>query len=68
MAKKKLYRSDDDKIVAGIIGGLAEYFEVDSVLLRLFWILILVMTGFVPAIIVYLLALFVVPKRQSAAQ
>lgn len=63
MAKRKLYRSNDDKIVAGIIGGIAEYFDVDSVFLRVIWILILVFTGFIPAIIAYLLALLVVPRK-----
>lgn len=32
---KKLYRSRDDKIIAGVCGGLAEYFNVDSTLVRL---------------------------------
>ena len=58
---KKLYRSDNDKIVAGLVGGVAEYAGIDSTALRLAWLIILVFTGFVPGIIVYLLALLIVP-------
>lgn len=62
---KKLYRSEDNKVVAGIIGGLGEYFNVDPVLLRLVWLLIVVATGIVPGLLVYIVALFIVPKAPS---
>ena len=61
---KKLYRSERNKIFGGVIGGLGEYFEVDPVLLRLLWLVILIATGVVPGIIVYIIALFVVPKKK----
>lgn len=60
---KKLYRSDKDKTVAGIVGGLGEYFEIDSALLRLITLFIIFVTGVVPGVIAYLIALLVVPKR-----
>ena len=60
---KKLYRSNDNKIIAGIVGGLGEYFGSDPVLLRLIWILIVVFTGVVPGVIAYIVAAFVVPKK-----
>ena len=62
MAAKRLYRSEENKIVAGILGGLGEYFNVDPAILRLLWVVITVFTGFLPGIITYFLALFVVPK------
>lgn len=34
---KKLYRSKENRVLAGIFGGLGEYLEVDPVILRLFW-------------------------------
>lgn len=58
---KKLYRSTDNKIFAGVIGGLGDYFDIDPSLLRIIWLIILVFTGFIPGIIVYLLAIFVMP-------
>lgn len=63
--QKKLYRSSTNKAFAGIIGGLGEYFDVDPVVLRLFWLLILVVTGIIPGLIVYLIAMFIVPKRPT---
>ena len=60
---KKLYKSDKNKIFAGVIGGIGEYFDVDPVVLRLVWLLLIVFTGFVPGIIVYFIAVLIVPKK-----
>ena len=64
---KKLYRSDTNKIFAGIIGGVGEYFDIDPILLRLLWLVILVSTGFIPGILVYIIAMFIVPKKPKIA-
>lgn len=60
---KHLYRSDTNKVLAGICGGLGEYWAIDAVVLRLLWILLTVFTGFVPGIIAYILAIFVIPVK-----
>ena len=60
---KKLYRSETDKKIGGIVGGLGEYFELDSALLRLIVLFIIFVTGIVPGIISYIVALLVAPKR-----
>ena len=60
---KKLYRSRENKIFAGIIGGLGEYFNIDPVFMRLIWLLILISTGVAPGLLVYLIAIFIVPKN-----
>lgn len=60
---KKLYKSDTNKIISGVLGGTGEYFEVDPTLLRLAYVLIAILTAFVPAIIGYLIAAIIVPKR-----
>ncbi|OHA91275.1 MAG: PspC domain-containing protein [Candidatus Zambryskibacteria bacterium RIFCSPHIGHO2_01_FULL_49_18] len=65
MTHKKLYRSDTDKVFAGICGGLAEFFDIDSVLLRLLWLLIVVFTGFVPGVIAYIFAILIIPKKPT---
>jgi len=36
---KQLYKSDTNKVIAGVIGGIGEYFEIDSAVLRLAYIL-----------------------------
>lgn len=63
MIMKKLYRSEDNRVWAGVIGGIGEYLEVDPTILRLFWILIVFLSGVIPGLIVYFLALFIVPKK-----
>jgi phage shock protein PspC (stress-responsive transcriptional regulator) len=60
---KRLYRSRTNKVFAGVLGGLGEYFEVDPALLRLIFLLILILTGVVPGIVFYLLAIAVVAKQ-----
>jgi len=65
---KKLYRSETNKIVAGIIGGLGEYFDIDPVVLRLFWLVIVVFTGIIPGILVYVVAMFIVPKKDERVE
>ena len=65
MTNKRLYRSEKNKILAGVFGGLGEYFNVDPVVLRLFWVLLVVFTGFVPGIIAYILAIIIVPKKDE---
>lgn len=60
----KLYRSQRDKKLFGLCGGLAETFNVDATLLRL----VVVITGFFSAgttILLYLLACMVIPKESG---
>ncbi|OGR44653.1 MAG: PspC domain-containing protein [Elusimicrobia bacterium GWA2_61_42] len=65
---KRLYRSNDNKVFAGVLGGLGEYFEVDPVLLRLGFVFLLLATAVVPGVIAYVAAVFIVPKRPADAQ
>lgn len=66
MAHKRLYRSETNKVLAGICGGLGEYFDVDPTVLRLLWLLIVIFTGVFPGIIAYILAIFIIPVRPGA--
>ena len=67
MAPKRLYRSSKNKVFAGICGGLGEYADVDPVILRLFWLLVVVFTGFIPGVFAYIVAIFIIPKKQDHA-
>lgn len=67
MNDKKLYRSSTDKMLAGVCGGLGEYFAVDSTVIRLVWALVVVFTGFVPGILVYIVAAVVMPEKPVVA-
>lgn len=56
---KKLYRSFNDRKIAGVCGGIAEYFGIDSSLVRLAWIVLSAFCG--AGIIAYILAAIVIP-------
>ncbi len=57
---KKLYRSETEKIIAGVCGGVAENFDVDPLLVRLIWVATaLGGVGF----LMYLIAWFFIPRR-----
>lgn len=60
---RKLYKSNNDKILAGVIGGVGEYTDIDPTVLRLVFIVLSILTGFIPAIIGYIIAVLVIPKR-----
>lgn len=63
MDKKKLYRSKTDRVIAGVCGGLAEYLDMDATIFRLVWALIVVFSGFFPGILVYIVAIFIMPEK-----
>ena len=60
-AVKRLYRSGRDKILGGVCGGIAEYFNVDPVIIRLLWVILSLMYGV--GIVAYLVAWFIVPRN-----
>ena len=59
----KLYRSETDKMIAGICGGLGEYFQIDSTLIRLLWIGLVLIAG--TGILLYLIAWAIIPTRRK---
>ena len=58
--KKRLYRSRKDKMLAGICGGLAEYFAVDPSLVRIACVLLCLYAG--TGLLVYILAAIIIPE------
>ena len=62
-ASKRLMRSVVDCKIAGVCGGIAEYLEIDSTLVRLIWVLLVLMpVPVVPAFLGYFVAWIVLPK------
>jgi phage shock protein C len=57
---RRLYRSRKDRMLGGICGGMAEYFALDPVLVRVLWIIFGVMGA---GILVYLILLLVIPEE-----
>ena len=62
---KKLYKSTTDKKSAGVCGGIAEYFGVDSVWIRLAWVLIALCMG--TGLIAYIVCALIIPNKPPEA-
>jgi phage shock protein C len=60
---KRLRRSNDDAWIAGVMGGLAEYFGIGSGKLRLVFVIVSCLSVAFPGLIVYLLLWFLMPKK-----
>ncbi len=60
---KKLFRSDNDKMICGVCGGVAEYFNIDSTLVRLAWVLFTFLGG--AGIIAYIIAAIIIPRQAN---
>ena len=61
--KRKLYRIREGKILAGVCGGIAEYFNLDPTLIRIIWALIAWFAG--AGIIMYIICAFVMPEKED---
>lgn len=62
--EKKYYLSTTDKKIGGVCGGLAEYFEIDSLLVRLLFVVLFLSFGC--GLLLYLLLWILAPKRPTA--
>ncbi len=62
---KRIYRSQEDKKIAGILGGLGELFDIDPTLFRLLFVFIGLATGIIPLAVAYLVGWIIIPKRKN---
>lgn len=63
METKRLYRSKTNRVISGICGGLAEYFDIDPTIVRLVFVLLALFSGV--GIILYIIGIFVIPEENS---
>lgn len=59
---KRLYRSKKERMVAGICGGLGEYFHIDPTIMRLIFIVLWFLTGFIPMLVIYIIMWLLIPQ------
>ena len=59
--EKKLYKSNQNKMLDGVCGGIAEYFGIDPTVLRLIWALFSLMGG--SGILAYIIAAIIIPRN-----
>jgi len=60
---KRLYRSGKDKILGGVCGGMAEYLNVDPVIIRLLWVASIFIGGF--GILLYIICWIIIPRNPN---
>lgn len=60
---KKLYRSKNNRIIGGICGGLADYFKIDPLIIRLAWIVLVIVNN--AFVILYLIGLVLIPRKDD---
>ena len=58
---KRLYKSRDNRMLSGVCGGIAEYFDIDPTLVRLGWVLFCALGG--SGILVYIIAAVIIPEQ-----
>lgn len=63
---KKLYLSSTDKKLGGVCGGIAEYFNIDSTIVRIAWVALAFAAGC--SIIAYFIAWFIMPKKDNTSE
>ena len=64
---RKLTRSSRHKMIAGVCGGLAEYFELDPTVVRVAYVLISIISVAFPGILAYIILMFVMPPPDQQA-
>jgi len=62
---KKLYRSNKEKMLCGVCGGMSEYFEIDVTLIRILWVIFACFGG--SGIFAYIIAAIIMPDEPKKA-
>jgi phage shock protein C len=60
---KQLYKSQKNRVIAGVFGGFGEYFNVDPVIIRVLFIFLLFFTGVLPGVLAYIVAAMIIPNH-----
>ena len=61
---KKLYRSSD-RIVAGVCGGIAEYFDIDPTLIRVVYVILSLFSVAFPGVLLYIILMILIPNYDN---
>jgi phage shock protein C len=62
---RRLTRSNRTKMIAGVCGGLAEYFDMDPTVMRVLYILVSVLSAAFPGVIAYIVLMFLMPPPET---
>jgi phage shock protein PspC (stress-responsive transcriptional regulator) len=61
--RRPLRHSRHDRMIAGVVGGLADHFGIDSSMLRIIYVLVSIFSAAFPGILVYIILWLVVPQE-----
>lgn len=64
---KKFYRSTSNRQVAGVCGGIGEYFNIDPTLVRVAYVLFSIFSVGFPGVLAYILLTLIIPSRSTSA-
>ena len=64
--RKKFYRSRENRFLAGVCGGIAEHFDLDPVIVRIIFVLLLMATGVFHSFLAYVLAAIFIPEQPES--
>lgn len=62
---RRLTRSNRNKMIAGVCGGIAEYLDMDPTLVRVLYVLVSILSAAFPGVIAYIILMFVMPPPEQ---
>lgn len=65
MANRRLYKSKNNRMLSGVMGGIGEYFNVDPTIVRILYVLVSMISAGFPGIVIYIILALVIPERPS---
>jgi phage shock protein C len=66
METRYLRRSRSERLLGGVLGGIAQYYGWDAVLLRVVYVVVTIFTGLWPGLLIYLALWIVIPEEGDA--
>jgi phage shock protein C len=62
--QKRLFRSNENRVLGGILGGIGEYFNIDPTVIRLGFVVLALVTAVFPCLIGYFIAYLIIPEQR----
>jgi len=63
MTGKRLYRSNNNRMICGVCGGIAEYFGIDPTLVRIGWVVLSLFGALFGGVLAYIVAAVIIPDE-----
>lgn len=63
--KKRLVKSSDNKVISGVLGGIAEFFNIDPTIVRVVFVILAVFSRLFPAFLIYVCLALVMPSKHT---